>query len=138
MKSVSPDDLKERRPHVLSLLCIITFTFGIFRIIVFSADAYMLSLSSDKSSYSNLLKILTGIASPAHALIFILITILAILGAWLMWKLNKRGFYLYTSAAILAYIFPAIIAGNEMMTIQRLFFSSTFILFYGIHLKFMN
>jgi hypothetical protein len=126
------------RPKVLSFLCIITFSFGIFKIILFSLLELYLNTPHKDSDLTGIINSQLGIKTPNNALAWIGVTLVAMSGAWLMWKLKKPGFYIYSVASTTAYLLPALFAGTEMMTIQRLFFSSIFIFFYGMHLKFLK
>jgi hypothetical protein len=128
---------QQARPSVLSILCVVTFAFGILKIIVFSTTAFFLNNPDVNYRIPALLNALLGIKSPFIALIWIAITLVTLYGTWLMWKLRRMGFYLYFLSAVLSYILPALIAGAEIMTVQRLVFISMFVFFYGIHLKFM-
>lgn len=128
----------QNRPVTLSLLCITTFVFGIFKIILFSVATIYLIQPDKDSALTSLLNVLLGIKNPIHTLIWITVTLALIFGARLMWRLRKTGYYMYFFATTIAFFFPAFIAGAEMMTIQRLVFTSMFIFFYGIHLRFMK
>ncbi len=139
MKSeITGNKSSQGRPSVLSLLCIITFSFGIFKIILFFLLALYMNAPHEDSGLTGIFNSQLGIKNPNNALAWIGVTLLAIAGAWLMWKLKKIGFYIYFFASITAYLLPVIFAGAQMMTIQRLFFSSIFIFLYGMHLKFMK
>jgi hypothetical protein len=127
------------RPVVLSLLCIITFSFGIIKIIFFSWTAItFLNNSYQDSGFTGMLNAMLAIKTPVFAFIWIAVTMTSLLGALMMWQLMKAGFHIYFIAAVVAYLLPAIAEGAEMMTIQRLFFTSIFIFFYGLHLRFMR
>lgn len=139
MKSEITDNKSSQgRPSVLSLLCIITFSFGIFKIILFFLLALYMNAPHEGSGLTSIINSQLGIKNPNNALAWIGVTLLAIAGAWLMWKLKKIGFYIYFFASITAYLLPAIFTGAQLMTIQRLFFSSIFIFLYGMHLKFLK
>jgi uncharacterized membrane protein len=126
------------RPVVLSLLCMVTFVSGFFRSVLFLWAVICSNNGSSGKNVNELLHIFLGINSTFSYFAWIAVTFIAMAGAGLMWKLKKSGFYMYTSAAIIAYLLPAMSSGADMLTIQRLFFTSVFIFCYGIHLKFMN
>jgi len=133
------DSSSPERPTILSILCIITFAFGIFKIILFSwAAIFLINYTYKCSGLTGMLNALISIKTPVYALVWIAVTLISLIGTWLMWRMQKAGFYLYFFSATLAYVLPASIAGTEMMTIQRLVFSSIFIFFYGINIKFMK
>jgi hypothetical protein len=126
------------RPVILSVLCIITFCFGILKITLFSCAAFLYTGNSADIGLTGMVNKLLGVKTLVYLLIWISATLVSLLGTLLMWKLHKAGFYIYCFAAVFAYIFPAVSAGAEMMTVQRLFFSSIFIFLFGIHLKFLK
>jgi hypothetical protein len=131
------NDASKVRPTGLGILCTITFVFGIFKIFLF-LWAVLFYSSKINTGLLGLLDALLAIRTQFHALVWTGISMVSIVGAWLMWKLRKVGFYIYFTSAFIAYLLPAIIGGAEMMTIQRLFFTSVFIFFYGLHLKFLK
>lgn len=100
--------------------------------------ALYMNAPHEGSGLTSIINSQLGIKNPNNALAWIGVTLLAIAGAWLMWKLKKIGFYIYFFASITAYLLPAIFTGAQLMTIQRLFFSSIFIFLYGMHLKFLK
>jgi hypothetical protein len=139
MKSeIHNNESLQARPSVLSILCIVTFAFGILKIILFSTTAFFLNNPDVNGGIPTLLNELLGIKSPLNALMWNAVTLVTLYGTWLMWKLRRMGFYLYFLTAVISYTLPALIAGAEMMTVQRLIFISMFVFFYGIHLKFMH
>lgn len=126
------------RPVVLRLLCIITFVTGFFKIALLFWALFSTNPGYSGKNITGLLNLYLGAGNTMYILIWISLTLIAMAGTWQMWKLKKNGFYIYVSAVSVAYLLPAISSGSEMMTIQRLFFTSIFIFMYGIHLKFMN
>jgi hypothetical protein len=136
---VQNSDPSPERPAILSVLCILSFAFGAFKIILFfSAAILFIHNTALNSGLTGMLNALLSIKSTFDAIVWIVLTLVLVHGSWLMWHLRKIGFYIYFFAAIFAYLLPAIHGGAEMMTIERLFFSSIFVFFYGLHLKFMK
>lgn len=78
----------------------------------------------------------------AHAktllIVAIGVTLLALAGVIMMWKLKKTGFYLYTGAQLLGIIIPVVIAGMASMSWFGLIISVAFIVMYGLNLKHMS
>lgn len=88
--------------------------------------------------------------SPYLTYVYIL---LSFLGVLMMWKLNKKGFYIYLAGELLPYL-GFIIAGKQMMammsgggmmksiglisTILMVVFDAAFIIMYSVNLKHMN
>ena len=64
------------------------------------------------------------------------------LGALMMWKLNKRGYYLYIFGIILGIAIPFTLFGNTPLvifnTIMSSFIGILFIIFYGMNFKSMK
>ena len=126
------------RPVVLSLLCIITFITGFFKIALFFWATLFSNQGYSGKNINGFLNLFLGISSTLFLIIWMAVTLFAMAGAGLMWKLKKSGFYIYAISACFTYILPAISSGAGMMTIQRLFFAALFLFLYGIHLKFMK
>jgi hypothetical protein len=67
---------------------------------------------------------------------------ICVLGAFLMWKLNKIGFYLYTFSSIVFIIAPIYIVGNNMVALATTIiygvFGLLFVILYGVNLKHMK
>jgi hypothetical protein len=132
-------DTSQRKPSTLAVLCIVTISSGILKVVLFSFLAiYLLQNKYEDSGSTGLMNALFAINTPFYCFLWILITLALISSAWMMWNLRKFGFYLYFYSAISTYLLPVILGGEEMMTIQRLFFSSVFIFLYGLHLKFLK
>jgi hypothetical protein len=88
--------------------------------------------------------------SPYLNFVYILISFLGVL---MMWKLNKKGFYVYLIGELLPYI-GFLVAGKQMMSMMSgggmmkgvgmimvllmLVFDAAFIVMYGLNLKYMN
>lgn len=126
------------RPVVLSLLCMITFVVGSLKLVLFLLAAFRSIPDYSGKNINGLLNLFLGINSTFYLTAWIALTVVTMTGAALMWNLKKSGFYIYVLAVCFTYLLPAISSGAEMMTLQRLFITSVFIFFYGIHLKFMN
>jgi hypothetical protein len=126
------------RPVALSVLCIITFCSGFLKILLFFWAVFSSDTDYSGKGINGFLNTFLGINSTLYLLLWLALSVFSVAGAGLIWKLKKNGFYLYVISVSIAYLLPAIASGAGMMTIQRLFFTSVFIFFYGIHLKFMN
>ena len=126
------------RPAVLSLLCIITAASCFFKIVIFGWAAFRSNPNYSGKDINGLLNFFLGINGTLYILIWIAVTVTTLIGTGLMWRLKISGFYIYVLSACIAYVLPALSSGADMITIQRLFLTSVFIFFYGIHLKFMR
>lgn len=72
----------------------------------------------------------------------IVTSLLALLGVWMMWNLQRRGFPIYVVASLVGLVVPFFFLGLSMVTIIALGFgalvSLVFIILYGVNLKYMN
>lgn len=76
------------------------------------------------------------------ALISVLGALLSLTGAFLMFKLNRKGFFVYTSAQLVLILAPMALVGFNFLTgftaMLAGFFSVLFIVLYGVNLKHMK
>lgn len=67
------------------------------------------------------------------------VSVLCILGAFLMWKLKRTGFFLYTAATIVSVAAPIALMGSNFLTLMSVamggFFGLIFIILYGVNFK---
>jgi len=75
------------------------------------------------------------------ALIVALLNIVVFAGAFMMWKLKKTGFYIYTLGQIAQIVVPFVIVGGLLGGVQGIImgiFAVAFIIMYGVNLKHMS
>jgi|ERR1051325_1502544 hypothetical protein len=75
------------------------------------------------------------------ALIVALLNIVVFAGAFMMWKLKKSGFYIYTLGQVASIAVPFVVVGGLMgggMAIFGGIFAVAFIIMYGVNLKHMS
>ena len=75
------------------------------------------------------------------ALIVALLNIVVFAGAFMMWKLKKTGFYIYTLGQIASIAVPFIVVGGLMGGVTGIImgiFAVAFIIMYGVNLKHMS
>lgn len=70
-------------------------------------------------------------------------SIICLLGAFMMWKLKRTGYYLYIVGALVGAIVPFVIFGTDnliamVMTVVSAFFGLLFIVLYGLNLRSMK
>ncbi|MDP4285387.1 MAG: hypothetical protein Q8891_13255 [Bacteroidota bacterium] len=91
---------------------------------------------------SSLSKIFTKENLQKSAVGSFISAILTLLGALFMWRLQRKGFYLYIFGIFAGIIFPLIIYGNNLVAIGISSFSSffglVFIALYALNLKSMK
>lgn len=117
----------------LRALCIFSLIVTGFWIITYIARSLGFSLIASSQDFSN-----THLFSGFSALPMIGFSLLALTGIILMWKLKKYGFYLYFAAQFLLFNYPLLVFGTEHFDLNELFFSSVFILLFGINLRYMK
>lgn len=165
-----PDFETKKRPDFLKVICILSFIMcglgllsGIYNMIQNTPEKMTENIEKLKeispAMADQLEEQLTAMQESTYVQIapylnFIYI-LLSFLGVLMMWKLNKKGFYLYIAGEILPYI-PMIFMGKEtmammgtagggmaqtigMITIVLMFvFDITFIIMYALNLKHMK
>jgi hypothetical protein len=75
------------------------------------------------------------------AIINILASLLCLFGAYLMWNLNKKGFFLYLAGTLVVVIGMALVFGGLIGVAAAAssgFFGVVMIILYGVNLKDMN
>lgn len=165
----SVEILKPERPTFLTVLCILTFVVsGYF--FVQSLIGIFVNSSMDMTSFNEVTeqlyesmeemegeqrvfmqRLIDGMQITVNAVIenavslgiFEMITsLLGILGAVLMFRLNKKGYYLYIIAKIIGVVAPLAIIGVNILTISLYGFIAIigilFIVLYGVNLKYMR
>lgn len=117
----------------LKVVCSLSIIAGGFWIIILlmSLFGYEIhstpSLFADQQDYASI-----------HLLSLIVLHLLSVSGAFVMWNLNKKGFYLYFTAQFLLFNYPLLFTGSESFDLNELFFTTLFILFYGFNLGIMR
>jgi len=160
---------KPNRPTFLTVLCIITFVVsGYF--FVQSLLGIFVNNSLDTTAFNEIIsqlyesmdemegqeqafmqKIIDGFQITVNSIIEnavslgifeMLTSVLGILGAVLMFRLNKKGYYLYILAKIVGVVAPLAIIGVNVVTISIYGFIGVigilFIVLYGVNVKYMR
>ncbi len=155
------------RPTFLTVICIISFCFlglniiNSFNSLLFSSffssfynhiqDGFEMALNEAEatnpasvifleSMFTAILKLFDVL--PLLAGLGIVLSLLALAGVILMWKLNKNGFYLYSAAKAILVFLPIILIGynflSVIITISYFIGAALFITMYGLNLKAMK
>ena len=155
--------LNAKRPKFLRVICMISLFFGLYRILQSIQMLFMRpSTAGEISDSVKDLKVselgpmeeyfsIEEYTDFAYALSdnwdsfyisSILLTIMAMIGAFQMFKLKRRGFFMYGTAYLLYCFYPVILIENNnftwLMTIANLFGTALMITLYAIHLKYMD
>lgn len=126
-----------KRPTFLTVLCILTFIgSGISTLVLLLAVVAF-------GAVSGLLESIPGMAvGNGLGIVYFIISFLlafgSLLGAIMMWKLKKSGFYLYSVANIIAFILPMFMVSGMPFNIFGLVITLGFIAMYAANLKAMK
>ena len=157
------------RPTFLKVLCILTFIFSSYTIlsqvyVYFQAEETSAAMTEAKSEINKdmndkkadspeeksfLNKVMGGMSEMStpeslrkQAIGNIIASALCLLGAILMWRLNRTGFYLYILGTVVGIVVPFYLFGNNFVTAISTGFASfiglLFIIFYAMNLKSMR
>jgi 1,4-dihydroxy-2-naphthoate octaprenyltransferase len=164
------ETLPPQRPLFLKVLCILTFIGSSYAIITsavsyFNADTVANVLTSTKEQMNKDLNDKSKTTDPAgngfankvmdnmsvmsnpenlrkSSLGTIISSVFCLIGAILMWRLNRTGFWLYTLGTIIGVIVPFYVFGNNFLTALSVGFASfigvLFVIFYAMNLKSMK
>lgn len=148
------------RPTFLKVLCILTITWASI-MVLFSiiGGAACLSINEDNATeagekitemYPNIQINVENWAeffssAGTALLITAVFNILSLVGAIMMWRLNKIGFFIYAAAELAAYFVSVDMSANASEggksyggLIFKILLDVAFIAMYAIHLKYMN
>jgi len=143
------------KPQFLKVLCILTFIWSGLMIIAYLIGSLLLGLSeetatmmADRVMESNSQIQIDNPAEFFHqigmvSLLALLANIASLVGAIMMWNLNKIGFFIYAIAELSTNFFGLNVnAGTENKSYGMMIFvilvDIAFIAMYAIHLKYMN
>lgn len=157
------------RPTFLTVLCILTFVVSGYNFIqslisIFVSNA--MDTQGLNEMYDEIYKNMEGMDAEGQAFMqqFVdaiqitlsamienavligsmemLVSALGVIGAFLMFRLNKKGYYVYILAKAIGVIAPLIIVGANILTLSVYGFISIigilFIVLYGLNLKYMR
>ena len=139
-----------KRPSGLTFICILTFVFSGLMFISSSFDSIYYNYLPEfikSSSVSTLISGIEGLAETMKAMMevniwyYIFNAILfgiSLAGAFLMFRLKKVGFHLYTVSQILLLIVPLIYLPGFKTDIANTVITAIFIFLYYTNLRIMN
>ena len=163
------EKLPPQRPTFLKVLCILTFIGSCYAIIngtvtYFNADKVANAMISAKAKMnedihkksnadpegnglaSKVMNNMSVMANPDNlrksSLGSIIASVFCLLGAILMWRLNRTGFYIYILGTIIGIAVPFYVFGNNFLTALSVGFAAfigvLFVIFYAMNLKSMK
>ncbi len=129
------------RPDILTALCILTFIGS--GLVAFSYMSVLLSYDMMFQMVDNGEIKLPGIeilfsGGKGYFLLGFILYLVSIWGAVLMFRLKKVGFHLYTAAQLFLLILPLSMLSDYQFSVLELATTLAFIVFYYVHLKYMN
>ena len=132
-----------KRPPNLMLLCILTFIgSGISAIsslfVVMAYDIMPMAVEQSPIPGAKEMMELVTAAGRSFFIYMGLLYGLSVLGAFFMWKLNKKGFHLYTVAQLLMIIVPLLMISGYQTPFPTILLTASFILAYALNLRFMR
>lgn len=143
-----PPDNHQQRPPMLTLLCVFTFAgsglsafANLILYLFYDLIKQMFEAGQFNFTESGLemksLKMVMNV-SPGFFLFQGILYLVSLMGAIMMWKLNRTGFHLYAIAQILLLIIYEFYIPGAPFPIIPLLLSIIFILLYYRNLKFMK
>jgi hypothetical protein len=157
-----------QRPTLLTVLCILTFIGSGWGLIsgvinIFTAKTVdtvaltdqmsteMEKLNDSGAAGETATKIMEGtmdmVGKAAEnaiplAIVSMIASALAIFGAYLMWNLSKKGFYIYVIAQIISLIGIFVLLGVNLISVMFIglggFLALVFVILYAVNLKYMR
>lgn len=156
---------RQTRPAMLTVICILTFIGSGWSILSnlftlftggMAGDATMQmeqfsSMAGDvegSSLMSNLLNSSMSLLQVTFqyareiALFGLVLSVISLIGAIMMFRMRRMGFYLYTTAQILSLLVLPYFAGFSMLVFMSIFMSLIFVILfvtlYAVNLKYMK
>ncbi len=157
-----------KRPTLLTVICILSFIFGAFSLWSDVKNGFTdapaeelaeakakieesMEQMGDAGSSPMVQEMMESTMAMAEksvehakpmAYAGLVLTIIGLLGVWMMWNLKKNGFWLYLVSTIGSLVVPMIYLGGGLMTILGLGFVALFyvlfIILYAVNLKHMH
>jgi hypothetical protein len=130
-----------KRPTLLSILCILTFIFSGMSVTGFFAVSvnYEQSLEVMRTAYGNMPEAGFLLQAPRDFFfISFILSALSLAGAILMWNLRKTGFHIYTASQLAMLAIPLLYFGSETNPLLNIIITTLFVYLYAKNLKFMH
>jgi len=136
---------KNKRHWLLPVLCVMTFIGSGFGLIVSLLSLIHTDYIRFITQIPTYTSVATNIADAhfAYSIIKAALYCLSIIGAWLMLKSNKKGFYFYGAAQLLLPLisfifFPYPLLQTATIVLPEYIFAIAFIALYSLHLSSMK
>ncbi|MDY0344326.1 MAG: hypothetical protein RBR28_12190 [Lentimicrobium sp.] len=132
-----------KRPPSLTLLCIMSFIgsgASLISSVVVALAFSMLPALAEQSPLPQAKEMIEFVLMGGR-LFFVLMSIwyiLSLVGVYFMWKLRKTGFHFYTTGQLFMLITPLFLFPNYQLPLSNLLLTGSFILAYGLNMRFMR
>ena len=132
-----------KRPPNLSILCILTFIgsgvsalSSLFVVLAFD----VMPMAVDQSPLPGAQEMLEMVITAGRSFFIYmgLLYGLSLFGAIYMWKLSKKGFHFYAIAQLLMLIVTLLLIKGYQTPFSTILLTASFILAYGLNLRFMH
>jgi hypothetical protein len=136
-------DAKEKRPNLLTVLCILTFigsglnAFSNLMVFIFFDTSMAFAAELVKAFKLPGMELFLN-AKPIYFAATAVINALAVAGAIRMWQLRKHGFHIYTVAQILVILAPMYFFRLPGPDFFSILLSGVFVMLYSSTLKKMS
>ena len=132
-----------KRPPNLSFLCILTFIgSGVSALSsLFVVMAYdIMPMAVEQSPIPGAQEMLEMVMAAGRSFFVYmgLLYGLSLTGSIYMWKMHKKGFHFYTIAQLLMLIVPLLMINGYQTPFSTILLTASFILAYGLNLRFMR
>lgn len=132
-----------KRPPSLSMLCILSFIGSGASALSAVVVLLTFDLLPEYATLSPLpgAKEMVDLVIQQGRLFFVLMGIwyaISFVGVLFMWKLRKPGFHLYTVAQLFMLLTPLMLFQNFQLPITNFLLTGSFVLAYGLNMRFMR
>ncbi|MEG2336827.1 MAG: hypothetical protein RSC04_03705 [Bacteroidales bacterium] len=141
------DKTSSTRHTSLSTVCILTFIGSGLALLSYLYFTVFYKELADAIRYEEVYDSIPGLKDAMEMMLapglpfFLLLALTnfaSLCGAYLMWKLKKIGFHVYTLAQIVSLLLPFLFGAAQGIPFGSLFWSGLFVAFYAMHLKYMK
>ncbi|GAB1404089.1 hypothetical protein MASR1M74_12680 [Lentimicrobium sp.] len=132
-----------KRPVSLSLLCILSFIgsgASLLSSVVVALAYDSLPIHAQQSPLPQAEEMIEFVMSGGR-IFFVLMSFwytFSLIGVYFMWKLQKKGFHFYVTSQLLMLITPFFLFSNHQIPLSNLLLTGSFILAYGLNMRFMR
>jgi len=135
------EETTNKRPTLVTVLCILSFIGSGLSVLV------MLLLLVGAGSIMSFLGSIPGFgdamggSGTGSGMIYLILNLIlnagTLLGAIMMWRMKKIGFWIYAGSYVVQFILPMVMIGGRF-SILGLIIMAAFIVLYGINIKHMD